>query len=83
MLLQTFTTMQCAILMVQAYPMAVDLVSVMNCLAEDAGEPAAGDLMAGYGSGGCVIDSSCLQTPNPDLLIEAGQWTVDYPSRDS
>ena len=65
--------MQCAILMVQAYPMAVDLLAVMNCLAEDAGEPSAGDLMAGYAGGDCAIESSCLQTPNPDLLIEAGQ----------
>ena len=68
--------------MVQAYPMAVDLVSVMNCLAEDAGEPSAGNLMVGYGGGGCVIDSSCLQAPNPDLLIEAGRWAVEYPSCD-
>ena len=64
--------------MVQAYPMAVDLVAVMNCLAEDAGEPSVEDLMAGCARGGCVIESSCLQTPNPDLLIEAGRWGVAY-----
>lgn len=74
--------MQNAILMVQAYPLAVDLIAVMNCLAEDAGEPSASDLMAGSVSrGGSAIDSSYLQTPNPDLLIEAEEWTVDYPPR--
>ena len=72
--------MQTSIMMVQAYPLAVDLVSVMNCLAEDAGEPSAGELMAGYSSGGSIIDSSYLRVPSPDLLLQAGQWTVDYPS---
>lgn len=62
--------MQTSIMMVQAYPLAVDLISVMNCLAEDAGEPTAGDLMAGYINTGRVIDSSSLRVPSPDLLLE-------------
>lgn len=69
--------MQTSIMMVQAYPLAVDLMSVINCLAEDAGEPTAGDLMAGYINTGCVIDSSSLRVPSPDLLLEAEQWPVD------
>ncbi len=71
--------MQTSVMMVQAYPLAVDLLSVVNCLAEDAAEPTAGDLMAGNINTGCVIHSSSLRVPSPDLLLEAESWPVDFP----
>ncbi len=65
---------------VQSYPLAVDVVAVMNCMAEDAGEPSPGDLMAGYINCHFILDSSALRVPSPDLLLEVAQWSVDYPA---
>ena len=65
---------------VQSYPLSVDVVAMMNCMAEDAGEPPPEDLMAGYASCKFILDSSALRVPSPDLLLEASQWTVDYPT---
>ena len=72
--------MQASIMLVQAYPLAVDVVSVINCMAEDAAEPSAAELMAGFTTCNSIIDSTALRVPSPDLLIEVAQWGVDYPS---
>ena len=63
---------------IQSYPLAVDLVAVINCLAEDMGEPSSAELMASKCS--FVLDSSALRVPSPDLLLEVSQWSVDYPA---
>ena len=78
--LQTCTTMQTAIMSVQSYPLAVDIVAVMNCIAEDAGEPAPGELMAGFSNCNLILDKSALRVPSPDLLLEVSHWNVDYPT---
>ena len=78
--LQTCTTMQTAIMSVQSYPLAVDIVAVMNCIAEDAGEPSYGELMAGFTNCNLILDSSALRVPSPDLLLEVSHWNVDYPT---
>lgn len=77
---RTCTILQTAIMSVQSYPLSVDVVAMMNCMAEDAGEPPPEDLMAGYASCKFILDSSALRVPSPDLLLEASQWTVDYPT---
>ncbi len=78
--LQTCTTMQTAIMSVQSYPLAVDIVAVMNCIGEDAGEPSPGELMAGFTNCNLILDSSALRVPSPDLLLEVSHWSVDYPT---
>ena len=60
--------------------MAVDVVALMNCIAEDAGEPSADDLLAGYSTCDIVLDSSALRVPCPDLLLEAAHQSADYPT---
>ncbi len=72
--------MQTAIMSVQSYPLAVDIVAVMNCIGEDAGEPSPGELMAGFTNCNLILDSSALRVPSPDLLLEVSHWSVDYPT---
>ena len=71
--------MQTAIMLVQSYPLAVDVVYMMNCMAEDAGEPSVADLMSGYAQANPILDREALQMPSPDLLLEAAHWSIDYP----
>lgn len=73
--LQTMTAMQGAIMIVQAYPTATDLVAVMNCLAEDYGEPSAEELMESHVHCAIKLESSALKVPSPDLLLELLAWT--------
>ncbi|KAL0033950.1 hypothetical protein WJX77_012326 [Trebouxia sp. C0004] len=77
---RTCTTMQTAIMSVQSYPLAVDVVAVVNCLAEDAVEPSPGELMAGFTNSNLILDSSALRVPSPDLLLEVAHWNIDYPT---
>ena len=72
--------MQTAIMSVQSYPLAVDIVAVMNCVAEDAGEPSPAELMAGFTRCSLILDGSALRAPSPDLLLEVSHWNVDYPT---
>ena len=62
-------------MMVQAYPTATDLVAVMNCLAEDYGEPSTEELMQSHVHCAIKLDSSALKVPSPDLLLELLAWT--------
>lgn len=68
--------MQCAIMMVQAYPTAVDVVAVMNCLADDFNEPSTEELMQSHVSCPIKLDSSALKVPSPDLLLELVSWSA-------
>lgn len=77
---RTCTTMQTAIMSVQSYPLAVDIVAVMNCVAEGAGEPSPAELMAGFTHCNLILDGSALRAPSPDLLLEVSHWNVDYPT---
>ena len=79
LLLQTCTQMQTAVMLVQSYPLAVDVVSMMNCMAEDAGEPSLGDLLSGYTHTHMILDREALRVPSPDLLLEVAHWNIDYP----
>jgi hypothetical protein len=72
--------MQTAIMSVQSYPLAVDVVAVINCIAEDAGELSPGELMAGFTNCNLILDSSALRLPSPDLLLEVAHWSIDYPT---
>ena len=44
--MQVIDPVQAAKLIVQAFPFPPDLLSVISCLVEEAGEPPAGDLLA-------------------------------------
>ena len=72
--------MQGAIMMVQAYPTAVDVVAIMNCLAEDFNEPSVEELMQSHVNCTIKLESSALKVPSPDLLLELASWTAS-PTR--
>lgn len=74
-MLQTFTAMQQAIMMVQAYPHTADVVAIMNCLAEDYNEPCADVLMDSHVTCPVKLDASALKVPSPDLLLELVSWS--------
>lgn len=76
---RTCTQMQTAVMLVQSYPLAVDVVSMMNCMAEDAGEPSLGDLLSGYAHNNMILEREALRVPSPDLLLEVAHWNIDYP----
>lgn len=44
---RVFTPIQAAVVTVEAYPWAADLPAIVNCIADDMGEPSCEDLLAG------------------------------------
>ena len=44
--MQVLDRIQCAKLIVQSFPFPPDLLSVISCLLEEAGEPSAGEMLA-------------------------------------
>ena len=63
--------MQAAVVIVQSYPWAPDLLSIMNCLAEEGGDPPAAELLAmGYHAAVGLPPEEKLAPSNQQGILE-------------